>query len=75
MELSPSREAASCALTQELPSALWKPKVYCWSPTGPFPSSFPIKSLHAFRFSPNCATCPANQIPFELIVLIILGEE
>jgi hypothetical protein len=28
MELSPSREAASCAATQELPSILWNPKVH-----------------------------------------------
>jgi hypothetical protein len=27
MELSPSREAAKCAATQELPNILWKPKV------------------------------------------------
>jgi hypothetical protein len=28
MELSPSREAANCAATQELPSILWDPKVH-----------------------------------------------
>jgi hypothetical protein len=28
MELSPSREAANCAATQELPSVLWNPKVH-----------------------------------------------
>jgi hypothetical protein len=28
MELSPSREAADCAATQELPSILWNPKVH-----------------------------------------------
>jgi hypothetical protein len=28
MELRPSRVAASCAATQELPSILWNPKVY-----------------------------------------------
>jgi hypothetical protein len=28
MELSPSREAASCADTQELPCILWNPKVH-----------------------------------------------
>jgi hypothetical protein len=27
-ELSPSREAANCAATQELPSMLWNPKVH-----------------------------------------------
>jgi hypothetical protein len=27
MKLSPSREAASCAATQELPNILWNPKV------------------------------------------------
>jgi hypothetical protein len=29
MELSPSREAASCAATQELVNVLWNPKVHC----------------------------------------------
>jgi hypothetical protein len=28
MELSPSREVASCATTQELPSIVWNPKVH-----------------------------------------------
>jgi hypothetical protein len=28
MELSPSREAANCAATQELPNILWNPKVH-----------------------------------------------
>jgi hypothetical protein len=28
MQLSPSREAANCADTQELPSILWNPKVH-----------------------------------------------
>jgi hypothetical protein len=28
-ELSPSREAAHCAATQELPSVLWNPRVHC----------------------------------------------
>jgi hypothetical protein len=28
MELSPSREAANCAATQEFPSVLWTPKVH-----------------------------------------------
>jgi hypothetical protein len=28
MELSPSREAASCAATQELPNILWNQKVH-----------------------------------------------
>jgi hypothetical protein len=28
MELSPSREAANCAATQELPSILWNPKFH-----------------------------------------------
>jgi hypothetical protein len=27
MELSPSRQAAGCAATQELPSILWNPKL------------------------------------------------
>jgi hypothetical protein len=29
MELSPSREAANCAATQEILSILWNPKVHC----------------------------------------------
>jgi hypothetical protein len=29
MELSPSREAASCAVIEELPIILWDPKVHC----------------------------------------------
>jgi hypothetical protein len=29
MEMSPSREAASYAATQELPSILWNPKAHC----------------------------------------------
>jgi hypothetical protein len=28
MQLSPSCEAASCGVTQELPNILWNPKVY-----------------------------------------------
>jgi hypothetical protein len=32
MELSPSREAASCAVTQELTSILWNPKVSVLDP-------------------------------------------
>jgi hypothetical protein len=28
MEMSPSREAANCAATQELPSILWNPMVH-----------------------------------------------
>jgi hypothetical protein len=36
MNLSPSREVASCAATQELPNILWNPKVH--------PSTVPILS-------------------------------
>jgi hypothetical protein len=36
-ELNPSREAASCTAAQELPSSLWKPKVYCRVHKSPLP--------------------------------------
>jgi hypothetical protein len=38
-------------------------------------SGFPTNILHAFRFSPFYATCPAHLILLDLIIVIILGEE
>jgi hypothetical protein len=38
MILSTTREATSCAATQELPGILWNLKVhYCITSTGPYP--------------------------------------
>jgi hypothetical protein len=44
-------------------------------PRGILPSGFPINILCSFLFSPIYVTCPAHLILFNLIVLIILGEE
>jgi len=35
MEMSPSREANSRSASQEIPYALWKPKVHCRFHEGP----------------------------------------
>jgi hypothetical protein len=43
-------------------------------PRGLSLSSFPIKILHAFIFSPIRATCP-DRLILDLTILIILGEE
>jgi hypothetical protein len=40
-----------------------------------FPSGLHIKNLYAFLFYPIPATCPANYILVDLIILISLGEE
>jgi hypothetical protein len=51
MELSPSREVANCAATQELPSILWNTKahyrVHKSTPLVPSPSM--INSIHTIR--------------------------
>jgi hypothetical protein len=44
-------------------------------PTGLFPSGFPPSIFYALLFSPIRATCPAHLILFELIILIMSGEE
>jgi hypothetical protein len=44
-------------------------------PSGLFPSGFPTNILYAFFLSPSHATCLANQIVLDLIILIRLGEE
>jgi hypothetical protein len=44
-------------------------------PNGLFPSGFPTNILYVFLFSPIRTTCPAHLILFDLIILILLGEE
>jgi hypothetical protein len=43
--------------------------------SGLFPSGFPTNNLYTLPFSPIHATCPAQLILLDLIILIILGEE
>jgi hypothetical protein len=104
MKLSPSREAANCAATQELP-AFYATRMFItvltralhWSlsksqinpvhtipsylskiefnfvqppMSGLFPSGFPTNILSLIR-----ATCPAQLILLDPIILIILEEE
>jgi hypothetical protein len=44
-------------------------------PSGLFPSGFPTKIIYAFLLYPIRTACPAQLILFDLIILIILGEE
>jgi hypothetical protein len=40
-----------------------------------FPSRFPTKTLYVFHLSPICVTSPAHLIRFNLIIIVIFGEE
>jgi hypothetical protein len=44
-------------------------------PRGFLPSGFPSNNFYAFLFSPIRATCPADPILHDLIILILLDEE
>jgi hypothetical protein len=73
MQLSPSREAASCAATQEFPNILWNTKVhYCVHKGRPLTDPY-LESDRCSPYHPR-ATCYAHLILLDLVILIILGE-
>jgi hypothetical protein len=89
MELSTTREATSCAATQEISRFLWNAyfhyRVYKSSPLVPILSPInPVRGIHTsflqalplitYMRSSSAPTYPANLILLDLIVLIILGK-
>jgi hypothetical protein len=43
-------------------------------PSGLFHSGYPTNNLYTFLFSPIRATCPADFILLDFMILIILGK-
>jgi hypothetical protein len=72
--LSPSQQASIGPYPEpDQPSSYYPSPISLLSDL--FPSAFPIKILYEFLSSPMRATCTAHLILFDLIILIILGEE